>query len=163
MTSAGRRRGPIDGGLGDTSQALEFGLVQPIDRGQLGQLGWAGEGADHSTADVDGLTVFGGEASLDCGCLHDSDSLSDDRPRCRFVGRPEAHGAEAGVLRLELSDDWVVTSNVRKASTVDVEREDPLDLLDCRRDDRSGKRVAPVKRAMNRAGFPWTRTATGSQ
>jgi hypothetical protein len=48
-----------------------------MDRGQLGQLGWVREGADHSTANVDGLTVFGGDASLDCGRLHDSDSLSD--------------------------------------------------------------------------------------
>jgi len=35
-----------------------------------------------------------------------------------------------------LSDYWVVTSDVRKAATVDVERQDPLDLLDCRRDYR---------------------------
>ncbi len=41
----------------------------------------------------------------------------------------------------------------RKAATVDVEREDPLDLLDRRRDYRRGKRVAPVNRAVNRAGF----------
>jgi hypothetical protein len=47
-----------------------------------------------------------------------------------------------------LSDYWVVTSDVRKAATVDVEREDPLDLLDCRRDYRRGQRVAPVNRAV---------------
>jgi hypothetical protein len=52
-----------------------------------------------------------------------------------------------------LSDYWVVTSDVRKASTIDVEREDPLDLLDCRRDYRWGKRVARVNRAVNRTGF----------
>ena len=40
-----------------------------------------------------------------------------------------------------------------KPPTVDVEREDPLDLLDCRRDYRWGKRVAPVNRAVNRTGF----------
>ena len=55
--------------------------------------------------------------------------------------------------RLELSDYWVVTSDVRKASTVDVEREDPLDLLNCRRDCRGGKRPAPVNRAVNRTCF----------
>jgi len=149
----GGAKGPAESGLGDTSKALEVGLAKPIDRGQLGQLGWVREGADHSTANVEGLTVLGGDASLDCGCPHDSDSLSDHRPRCRFVGRPEAHGAEAGIPRLELSDYWVVTSDVRKAATVDVEREDPLDLLDCRRDYRWGKRVAPLHRAVNSTGF----------
>ena len=59
----------------------------------------------------------------------------------------------AGIPRLELSDYWVVTSDVRKASTIDVEREDPLDLLDCRRDDRWSKRVDPVNRAVNRTRF----------
>jgi hypothetical protein len=33
---------------------------------------WLGrEGADHSTADVDGLTVFGGDASLDCNAIEE--------------------------------------------------------------------------------------------
>ena len=93
-------------------------------------------------------------------------SRCDHRPRGRFVGRPEAYGAESRHhLDRELSDYWVVTSDVRKASTVDVERQDPLDLLGCHREYRWGRACRPARtRAVNRTGFLVdARTATGSQ
>ena len=62
-----------------------------------------------------------------------------------------------------MSDYWVVTSDVRKASAFDVEREEPLDLYDRCRDYHRSKRGAPVNGAVNRTFSSWTRTATGSQ
>jgi hypothetical protein len=73
--------------------------------------------------------------------------MTDDRPRCGFIGREEQDGPQAGEALLQGSDDRVSVCQRPKASTVDVEREDPLDLTASAPGEVVRRRAGEIRRA----------------
>jgi len=153
VTQRGGARVPPRERLGDTSKgAGVWYSLSPLIVDSW-QLGWVREGADHVDRQRRWSHRVRRDASLDLrlpgtfGLLSDHDPWAARRATRKHSGA-EGRDTSTGVERL-----LGHASVSGKAATVDIEREDPLDLARLRRDLPLGQACRPRNRAVT-APFP---------
>jgi len=109
-------------------QILDLAGEQTWEAGHRSETLWARKGVPTLSVNDDFLTELLRHALLDARGLRDADAVSDDRPRCGFIGGPEKYRPQPWVRALQCPHNTVALAHPRESRSIDIEREDAHDL-----------------------------------
>ena len=120
----------VQRGLGDGAQPGALDGGQAVDGAQPVQRRGTGERPADVAVDVHGRAEVGGDRLAHHRGLSHRRAMGEQQPAGALVRRDEVDRPEAGLLTQQPADHRVALADRRPRRGVDVEREDPDDLLD---------------------------------
>lgn len=112
----------------DSMQILDLAGKQAWEAGHRSETLWARKSVQTFSVNDDFLTELLRHVLLDARSLRDADAMSDDRPRCGFIGGPEKNRPQSCVRALQRPHDTVALAHHRESRSIDIERQDAHDL-----------------------------------
>ena len=113
----------------DSMQILDLAGEQAWEAGHRSETLWARKRVQAFFVNGDFLTELLRHALLDARGLRNADAVSDDRPRCGFIGGPEEYRPQPCVRALQCLYDAVALAHAWESRSIHVERQDAGDLL----------------------------------
>jgi len=112
----------------DSMQILDLAGEQAWEAGHRSETLWARKRVQTFSVNDDFLTELLRHALLDARGLRNTDAVSDNRPRCGFIGGPEEYRPQPCVRALQCPHDAVALAHAWESRSIHVERQDAGDL-----------------------------------